>query len=405
MTLHEHTSDEGGEFPFHVCHQKITVPLEYPVYFTRRLFDPRNGLLESVLGRLNEPRRHRAAVYLDSGLASAQPTLAEQVKEYFHVRQQALELTLPPQIVPGGEAAKNSWNIVREIMWTAGNVHLDRHSCVVAIGGGSVLDMVGFAASLVHRGVRVVRVPTTTLAQNDAGVGVKTSMNEHGQKNFAGTFAAPFAVINDSTLLTTLSDRDWLGGVSEAYKVAIIKDADFLGFLCDHAKAIRQRQMPPMETLIRRCAELHLQHIREGGDPFETGSARPLDFGHWSAHKLETMSSYTIGHGQAVAIGIAMDSYYAMHHGLITQEALEKILRGLSQSGLAIYSDLLEHRTGEGELEILEGLELFREHLGGVLTITLPDGLGKKTDVHHMDIAVIEQGVAYLKQAARAIGV
>ena len=77
MTLHEHPSDEGGEFPFHVCHQKITVPLEYPVYFTQRLFDPRNVLLESVLGRLKEPRRHRAAVYLDSGLASAQPTLAE----------------------------------------------------------------------------------------------------------------------------------------------------------------------------------------------------------------------------------------------------------------------------------------------------------------------------------------
>jgi 3-dehydroquinate synthetase len=106
-------------------------------------------------------------------------------------------------------------------MWTLGNLHLDRQSFVIALGGGSVLDMIGFAVSIVHRGLRLVRLPTTTLAQSDAGVGVKTGMDEHGQKNFVGTFAPPFAVINDFELLKTLSFEHWIGGVDEALAVQV----------------------------------------------------------------------------------------------------------------------------------------------------------------------------------------
>jgi 3-dehydroquinate synthase len=257
--------------------------------------------------------------------------------------------------------------------------------------------MIGFAASLVHRGVRLIRVPTTVLAQNDAGVGVKNGMDEHGMKNFVGTFAPPYAVLNDSDFLPTLDDKYWLGGLSEAYKVAIIKDRALLDFLAENAEALRNRDMAAMEHVIRRAAILHLEHIAGNGDPFEFGTARPLDFGHWSAHRLEVQSNYALGHGQAVAIGIALDTYYAWRTGLLTPDECDFILTAMRETGLPIWSQVLEHRDENGELDILRGLKEFQEHLGGRLTITLPNHLGEKTEVHDMDARIIQDAVVYLE--------
>ncbi len=389
--------DANNPYPAEVYRQELSVPFDYPVYFAQQVFAPDNPLLADVLDRRREGRRHRAAVYVDAGLAHAQPGLIDRIKEYFHARPGLLELADPPQIVPGGEVAKNGWGPVRDVMWTLGNLHMDRQSFVIAIGGGAMLDMVGFAASLVHRGLRLVRLPSTVLAQNDAGVGVKNGMDEHGVKNFVGTFAPPFAVINDSSFLPTLADRDWSGGIAEAFKVAIIKDAAFFDFLATHAPALRRRDLGAMEQLIRRCAILHLDHIRSGGDPFELGSARPLDFGHWLAHKLETMSAYRLGHGQAVAVGIAVDSWYASNQGLISPPELERILTGLTACGLPIWDECLSRRAASGALEALEGLEQFREHLGGILCITLPHGIGRRIEVHQMNPAVIEEAAEFLR--------
>jgi 3-dehydroquinate synthase len=285
-------------------------------------------------------------------------------------------------------------------MFAFGNHHLDRQSYVLAIGGGAVLDMIGFVAALVHRGLRLIRMPTTVLAQNDAGVGVKNGMNEHGMKNFIGTFAPPFAVINDYALLKTLPDEHWLGGVSEAFKVAIIKDRDFFDFLCNNAASIGRRDQATMEELVRRCAILHLDHIAGNGDPFEFGTARPLDFGHWSAHKLETLSNFRIPHGQAVAAGIALDSYYAMKKGLIRNSDLGRILCGITETGLAVWYPEMGERDAAGALKIIVGLDEFREHLGGQLTITLPDGIGKKCEVHHVDVGLVEEGLFFLRDFA-----
>jgi len=378
--------------------QRISVPFDYPVHFARDVFAVGNPLLARVFDRLDEGRVHRVAVYIDAGLAKAQPDLSDRVKEYFHARRKTLELAAGPTIVPGGEAAKNGFDPLREMMWMAGNVHLDRQSYILAIGGGAMLDMVGFGASLIHRGLRVVRMPSTVLAQNDAGVGVKNGMDEHGQKNFLGTFAPPFAVIDDFDLLSTLADRDWLGGIAEAFKVGIIRDAAFFEFLCDRAADLAARDADAMETLIRRCAVLHLDHIRTSGDPFEAGSARPLDFGHWVGHQLETMSDYWVGHGQGVAVGIAVDSTYARRKGLISGADLERILTSLTDARLPIYSEYLHRRDGDGELEILAGLERFREHLGGRLNITLPDGIGARVEVHRMDGDLIVECLDALRE-------
>ena len=377
--------------------QRFSVDFEYPVYFTRNVFSRDNPLLCDAVSRLSEQRTHRAIVCVDSGIADTHPDIIGDIKEYFHSRPDTLELAGEPIILPGGERVKQKWDTVRSLMWTMGSQHMCRQSYVIAAGGGSVLDMTGFAASLVHRGLRLIRLPSTVLAQNDAGVGVKNGMNEHGMKNFIGTFAPPFAVINDFSFLKTLDFDHWTGGIAEAFKVAVIKDRKFFESLCSDAPLLKNRDSRAMEDLIRRCAVLHLDHIRTNGDPFEFGTARPLDFGHWAAHKLEAMTGYTLGHGQAVSIGIAVDSYYSMRKGLISEKNFHDIIQGLHNAGLPLWHDLLRTRNDEG-LEILDGLRQFREHLGGVLTVTLPDSIGSKCEVHYMDQGLIEEAVRELEK-------
>ncbi len=214
---------------------------------------------------------------------------------------------------------------------------VDRHAFVVGIGGGALLDPVGYAAASTHRGVRLVRVPTTVLAQNDSGVGVKNGVNAFGVKNFLGTFAPPFAVLNDSRFLRTLPPRDTIAGMAEAVKVALIRDAAFFALArgaTPRAGAVRARR--PWRTMIRRCAELHMRHIAQGGDPFETGSARPLDFGHWAAHKLESADRHELRHGEAVAIGLALDTRYSALAGMLSAAAKSASARCSSASASAL---------------------------------------------------------------------
>ena len=376
--------------------QSFSVPFQYPVCFTHDLFSPENMTLARVL-KPSAAGAARALVVMDSGLVAATPKLERRIQQYFRAHKKQLALVRVPLVVPGGENAKNGWDTVREIMTLAGTEHLDRHSYLIAVGGGSVLDMAGFAASLIHRGVRLVRVPTTVLSQNDAGVGVKNGMNAGGAKNFAGTFAPPFAVIDDFEFLKTLPQREWIGGVSEAFKVAIIQDTRFFEYLCRNAAKLRDRNQAVMEKVVHTTAALHLRHIATSGDPFEFGSARPLDFGHWAAHRLELLSDFTLGHGPAVAIGIALDSTYAMLKKLITPAEREAIARGLAECGLPVWSPLLT-RERDGRLDILAGLEQFREHLGGRLNITLPAPVGAKREVHTMDTALIKKAIHLLQE-------
>jgi len=377
--------------------QRFVVPCAYPVCFTRGIFKAGNPILRRVMGPCAYGRPHRVIVFVDAGVAAATPGLLAAINRRLGASPRELRLVAPPEILPGGEQAKNDWRRVQHVMTQLGHHHLCRHSFVLAVGGGSFLDMVGFAASLVHRGMRLIRVPTTVLAQNDAGVGIKNGMNEHGVKNFAGTFAPPYAVIDDFDFLRTLDDTHWRGGIAEAFKVAIIKDAAFFDFLSRHAVALRRRDAGAMETLVRRCALLHLDHIRTGGDPFELGNARPLDFGHWAAHKLETLSQYDLGHGQAVAIGMAIDTVYAAGCGLLTSGERERIIHALAAAGLPVWSDFLL-ATSRRRPEILDGLDDFREHLGGTLAITLPRGIGAKVEVHVMDTAGILRAIRWLRR-------
>ncbi len=181
-----------------------------------------------------------------------------------------MKLVHPPLFVCGSETAKNSPTLVGELHALIHRHHIDRHSYLIAVGGGALLDVAGFAAATAHRGVRHVRIPTTTLSQADSGVGVKNGLNALGQKNFIGTFSPPFAVINDFNLLMTLAPRDKRGGYVEAVKVACIREAVFFEELERDAEKLAAFETVAMKHLIRRCAELHLDHIATSGDPFRS---------------------------------------------------------------------------------------------------------------------------------------
>jgi 3-dehydroquinate synthase len=377
--------------------QKIDVAWEFPVVFTHDLFAAGNPVLADTLNRLGENRRHRAIVFLDSFVAQAHPGLAEKVGAYFAAHPDRIALLADPQIVPGGEAVKNDFALVEGFMRLLLERHLDRQSFVVIVGGGAVMDAVGLAAALVHRGVRQVRVPTTVLGQNDAGVGVKNGVNFAGGKNAIGTFAPPFAVLNDSAFLLSLPDRDWLCGVAEAFKVAIIRDRAFFDELLANAELYPRRDFAAMKSLVFRCAAIHLEHIRSNGDPFEYGRARPLDFGHWSAHKLELLSGFRISHGEAVAAGVLLDSIYAQKMGWISGAELALIRDGFARSGFPLWFPEFDAREAGGGRAIFGGLRDFQEHLGGELTVTFPRGIGARHEVHEIDLAIMEGALQELR--------
>jgi 3-dehydroquinate synthase len=362
----------------------IQVGFDLRVFFTQNVFAPANPLLREVLTHDKNDRVHGVLVVIDEALAQSRPGLIPEIETYFAAGSNRLKLVCPPMIIEGGERTKNSYFHVSEIHSHIDRYHIDRHSYVIAIGGGALLDMVGLAASTAHRGVRHIRIPTTTLSQADSGVGVKNGINAFGKKNFIGTFTPPYAVVNDFDMLISLTDRDKRAGYVEAVKVALIRDKVFFEEIERDALQLAKFEPAAMHHLIRRCAELHLNHIATSGDPFEFGSARPLDFGHWAAHKLEQLSEYKIRHGEAVAVGIALDVVYSRKMGFIDATTAERILTLLEALGYELYANELLHVDSDHSLLVIKGLEEFREHLGGELTITLLQGIGRGFEVHDM---------------------
>jgi 3-dehydroquinate synthase len=381
--------------------QQFSVPFQYSVHFTNGLFNIENPLFSQAF--LNDGNFTPRKLYfvIDSGVAARYPNLLIDIENYVQHYPQLFRLCAKPVIMPGGEACKNDYSLVEQIQKAVNDYGIDRHSYIVGIGGGALLDMVGFAAAVSHRGVRLVRIPTTVLAQNDSAVGVKNSINAFRKKNFLGTFAPPFAVLNDFDFLLTLDDRDWRAGIAEAVKVALIKDIDFWHFLKNNAQALAQREMEAMQTLIHRCAQLHMEHIG-GGDPFEMGSSRPLDFGHWSAHKLEQLTNYELRHGEAVAIGIALDCIYSHLVGMLSKPELDEILDVMEEIGFNLFTPVLlqkeENQQKLTQLAVIKGLSEFREHLGGRLTIMLLEKTGKGKEVNQIDSDLVEKAIYLLQE-------
>jgi len=375
--------------------QEFTAAFDYRVHFTEQAFAPNNPLLAQALAA-DRKEVTSFICFVDSEVLAHHRQLNAQIERYAKYHG-ALELLASPFPVPGGEACKNDPALLDELYQVLLDYAVDRHSCILVIGGGAVLDLVGYAAATAHRGIRLLRMPTTVLAQNDSGVGVKNGINFRDRKNFLGTFAPPDAVICDFSFLPSLPQRDRRAGMAEAVKVSLIRDAGFFDWLEQNCSRLVDFEPSAVAQLIRRSAEIHARQISGGGDPFEKGSNRPLDYGHWLAHKLESLSGYDVRHGEAVAIGMLVDARYAHQLGLLSEDALVRVKDLLHNLGFAPWHPALAAKTAAGELAILQGLEEFREHLGGALSITLLQRIGQGVGFHEVDLEVMRGSLDWVR--------
>lgn len=373
---------------------QIPVAFKHRVVFTRDAFGEGAADLAAIL---REGGGRKALVFLEEAVAAAWPALAASVDGF--LRQQDIA-SGGVHLLPGGEPVKADDSLVRDVWARIDACHLDRHSYLFAIGGGAFLDAVGFAAATAHRGVRLLRFPTTTLSQDDSGVGVKCAINAFGKKNWLGSFAVPFAVVNDFRLLLSQDEAASRDGLVEAVKVALVKDASFFEWIETHAARLAALETAVLEECVERSALLHARHIAEGGDPFETGSSRPLDFGHWAAHKLEALTGYGLSHARAVAVGLALDTLYSARSGMAPAALADRTLAVLRKLRMAVHHPALDERDAAGRRLVFAGLDEFREHLGGELTVLMLEDIGRARDVHRLEWPLLDRCIDELRDHA-----
>lgn len=371
----------------------IPVIFKHRIIFTHDAFAVKNYALSNVLA---EGGGRRVLVLLEHAVANAWPELVDQIQHYFA----NLDLDFRGvSIYPGGESVKADRELVSQIWKAIDNGHIDRHSYVITIGGGAFLDASGFAVATAHRGVRLIRFPTTTLSQDDSGVGVKCAINAFDKKNWIGAFSVPFAVINDFRLLESQDFESSRAGLIEAIKVALIKDREFFEWIEQNIQALAALEPAALEECVKRSALLHAEHIANGGDPFETGSSRPLDFGHWAAHKIEALTGYQVSHAEAVAVGLSLDVAYSAKIGILAEIDAARISKVLEGLGLQSYHPSLDWLDRSGNRRVIGGLDEFREHLGGELTVLLLQSIGKGIDVHEFDLEELNASITTLREA------
>ena len=246
--------------------------------------------------------------------------------------------------------------------------------------------------------MRLIRFPTTTLSQDDSGVGVKCAINAFGKKNWIGSFAVPFAVINDFRYLHTQLEDTRRAGLIEAIKVALVKDGAFFEWIESQVPALLALEPAALESCVEKSGLLHAEHIANGGDPFESGSSSPLDFGHWAAHKLEAITEYRLSHAPAVSIGLALDTLYSSKAGIAPASLAGRVIKVLDALGLPTYHPGLDWMDEHCKRRIFEGLHEFREHLGGELTVLMLQGIGESIDVHHIDLDIMAACIGELRE-------
>jgi 3-dehydroquinate synthase len=379
----------------HSIIEDFKIAYSHRVYFTEGVFAPGNSLLASTISAGTSAERPRVFIVADAAFMAANLEVGSQMTNYFDCHRKDIKF-MGCMELPGGEQLKNEPQYLERLYQTIEEKKLCRHSYIIGLGGGALLDLVGFAASTAHRGIRHLRLPTTSLSQGDGGCGVKNGINYFGKKNFVGTFTPPVAVINDVGFLKSLPTPRLIDGFIEAIKVALIKDRDFFEYIETHAEAIVGGDFGLIRQVLQTSARHHVLHIARNGDPFELTSSRPLDFGHWSAHKLEVLTDYSLSHGECVAIGIALDSIYSNKKGYLSEEKLGRILKLIQRFGFRLYDERLSKPAEDGQHVILLGLEEFREHMGGQLTIPLLKDIGEQFEVNDMDSALLIESIESL---------
>ncbi|MEF8794723.1 MAG: 3-dehydroquinate synthase [Thiohalorhabdus sp.] len=289
---------------------------------------------------------------------------------YARPLEQVLEaagLTVTTEVMlPDGEAYKTLATLeqVYDQMLAA---RADRKTAVIALGGGVVGDLAGFAAATYQRGVPYVQVPTTLLAQVDAAVGGKTAVNHPRGKNMIGAFHQPRAVIADTDTLVTLPDREMRAGFAEVVKYGLIRDPALFAYLEDSAEAVLAREPGPLSEAIYRSCRNKAEVV--AADEHEAGSRALLNLGHTFAHAIETGTGYTQWlHGEAVAVGMVMAAEASYRLGWLPRDGVDRLRALLARAGLPL--------TGPPDLPVARYLELM--------------GVDKKAEAGHVRYVLLK---------------
>lgn len=386
---------------YKIINQSFKIKYNYNILFSNNIFNTKNKLFINLFN-LEDKNKKKIIIFIDKNVYASNKCLLKKIKKFFEKYKNYFCLISHPILITGGEKIKNHYILVKCLYKIVDKYKICRQSYIISIGGGSFQDLIGYVSSTAHRGIRLIRFPTTVLSQDDSGVGVKNGINFFGKKNFIGCFSVPFVVINDYIFLRSLKKNVFLEGFSEAIKVALIKDEELFIFLEKNTLNLIKRKRKYIEHVIFVSAKLHADHISKNGDPFEITSSRPLDFGHWVAHKIESLSKYKISHGSAVSIGIALDCVYSYFIKLLSKIECKRILKTLFLLTLPIYTDFFFIKKNNKYILFL-GIEEFREHLGGRLTITLIKKIGEKIDVHHVNTNFYLKSMIFLKKLNKRI--
>lgn len=268
---------------------------------------------------------------------------------------------------PAGEwnKTRQSWGELTDALLAA---HLSREAAVIAFGGGVAGDLAGFVAATYLRGIPYVQVPTTLLAMIDSSVGGKTGVDVPAGKNLVGAFHQPRAVVADVDLLATLPRVQVAAGMAEAIKHAVIRDAAYLELMTDSGRVLG-RDLDALEPIVRRSVEIKAGVVAE--DERETGLRQVLNFGHTVGHAVEARSGYELLHGEAIAIGMAVEAWIAEHAGIAERGLRERILDLLTAYGLP--TTVPEALAPDDLLETMLGDKKVRR---GALHLALPARVG-----------------------------
>ena len=263
-------------------------------------------------------------------------------------------------VFPAGEASKNGHNYLAILNFLAEN-HVTRSDCVIALGGGVVGDMAGFVAATFLRGIAYIQVPTTLLAAVDSSVGGKTAIDLDAGKNLAGAFYQPKLVLCDTDTLSTLPPDILRDGCAEVIKYGVLYDPQLFAMLLQTGLDFDR------ESVIARCVELKRDVVAQ--DEFDNGARQKLNLGHTIGHGIEAQSNFTISHGQAVAIGMAIVSKAAVKYGICSRETQVQIQSVIAQFGLPAI-------TSCSAQELFACALSDKKRTGGSFTLVVPERIG-----------------------------
>ena len=331
----------------------------YPIHIGAGLVDRADLFAPHVKG-------HRAAVVTNETVA---PLYADRLEATL-AKAGAKVLRV---VLPDGEAFK-TWQTLNAIFDALLAAQADRKTVVVALGGGVIGDLAGFAAATYQRGIAHVQVPTTLLAQVDSSVGGKTAINHPLGKNMIGAFHQPEAVIADTSVLATLPEREFAAGLAEVVKYGAIFDLEFLAWLEENAERLRQRDAQALEHAIRRSCEIKAEIVAL--DEREAGARALLNFGHTFAHAIESASGYgVVLHGEAVATGMALAARFSARLGRASVADAERLVALLERLRLPVAVPKFPRAVW------LEFMGRDKKNEGGRITLILLDALGRASVV------------------------